>query len=344
MKLHRNAALSWQARRRRQVVEPGWTPTAAAEAAGVSVGCAQKWRALSARGRARSARSLLGATAGREPDRAERVGRDPEAAPAGLHRPEIADMLRMGVSTAPARTADPARPRAAAPLGAQPPGDLVHIDVKKLRRIGAAVAGWRNDQYQHSPAAIPTLPAGGAAKLAGNTSTSPSTTTTVSPTRKSSPTRRRHRRSASSAAPSPSTAATTASPGRRAGRGARSRSRLLGSGRRRLSPGRGQATERARHRPASRKHPQCGPTSTGFRRDGYVERSRRAHRGFPAQRGVGARSPRRRPARAARPQQGSARRGSCGSRTRTTCPPLRPRTGGARSPRRGWDREQAPHV
>src|SRR5207248_1703661 len=45
MKLHGNAALSWQGRRRlaRRVVVQGWTLTAAAEAAGVSVRCARKW-------------------------------------------------------------------------------------------------------------------------------------------------------------------------------------------------------------------------------------------------------------------------------------------------------------
>ena len=45
MKLHRNAALSWSGRRRlaRRVVDQGWTLTAAAEAAGVSVRCARKW-------------------------------------------------------------------------------------------------------------------------------------------------------------------------------------------------------------------------------------------------------------------------------------------------------------
>jgi transposase len=45
MKLHRNAALSWSGRRvlvDRVLVE-GWTLTAAAEAAGVSVRCARKW-------------------------------------------------------------------------------------------------------------------------------------------------------------------------------------------------------------------------------------------------------------------------------------------------------------
>ena len=45
MKLHGNAALSWSGRRQlaRRVVEQGWTLTAAAEAAGVSVRCARKW-------------------------------------------------------------------------------------------------------------------------------------------------------------------------------------------------------------------------------------------------------------------------------------------------------------
>src|SRR6266851_6534418 len=45
MKIHRNAALSWQGRRRlvQRVVVDGRTLTAAAEAAGVSVRCARKW-------------------------------------------------------------------------------------------------------------------------------------------------------------------------------------------------------------------------------------------------------------------------------------------------------------
>ena len=45
MDLHANAALSWSGRRElaRRVVEQGWTLTAAAEAAGVSVRCARKW-------------------------------------------------------------------------------------------------------------------------------------------------------------------------------------------------------------------------------------------------------------------------------------------------------------
>src|SRR5438045_1655720 len=45
MDLHGNAALSWSGRRElaRRGVEQGWTLTAAAEAAGVSLRCARKW-------------------------------------------------------------------------------------------------------------------------------------------------------------------------------------------------------------------------------------------------------------------------------------------------------------
>jgi transposase len=45
MKLHRNAALSWNGRRQLadRVVKQGWTLTAAAAAAEVSVRCARKW-------------------------------------------------------------------------------------------------------------------------------------------------------------------------------------------------------------------------------------------------------------------------------------------------------------
>src|SRR3954467_10941446 len=45
MRLHGNAALSWSGRRllAERVLVDGWTLTAAAEAAGVSVRCARKW-------------------------------------------------------------------------------------------------------------------------------------------------------------------------------------------------------------------------------------------------------------------------------------------------------------
>ena len=45
MRLHRNAALSWSGRPlvAVRVLEQGWTISAAAAAAGVSVRCARKW-------------------------------------------------------------------------------------------------------------------------------------------------------------------------------------------------------------------------------------------------------------------------------------------------------------
>ena len=67
MKLHGNAALSWSGRRllARRVVEEGWTLTAAAEAAGVSVRCARKWVGrYRGDGEAGLVRSLFGAAAG----------------------------------------------------------------------------------------------------------------------------------------------------------------------------------------------------------------------------------------------------------------------------------------
>jgi leucine-zipper of insertion element IS481 len=58
MRLHGKAALSWKGRRRlaRRVVVEGWTLTAAAAAAGVSVRCARKW---AGRYRAEGERGLL---------------------------------------------------------------------------------------------------------------------------------------------------------------------------------------------------------------------------------------------------------------------------------------------
>ena len=77
------------------------------------------------------------------------------------------------------------------------PGELIHIDVKKLGRIQR-----RRGQADHrQPAATtrarpPTPPARGASASAGTTCTSPSTTPPAWPTPKSSPTRRPPPRSA----------------------------------------------------------------------------------------------------------------------------------------------------
>jgi transposase InsO family protein len=145
MDLHANAALSLNKRRLlcQRVVEEDWTLTQAAAAAEVSVRCARKWV-----GRYRSEGELglldrssaPGLVANRTPE--QRV-----QAIAALRRlrftgPEIAELLSMALSTVsgiltrigmgklgrlglePARRYERARP-----------GELIHVDVKKLGRI-----------------------------------------------------------------------------------------------------------------------------------------------------------------------------------------------------------------
>jgi transposase InsO family protein len=160
MKLHRNAALSWSGRRLLavRVLEQGWTLTAAAAAAGVSVRCARKWVArYKAVGEAglvdRS--SAPRRVANRTP--AERV-----AVILGLRRlrmtaAEIAETLQMPLSTVSVvlhRNGVGKLGR----IGLEPairyersrPGELVHIDVKKLGRIkGGAGKRWRDGRRQH---------------------------------------------------------------------------------------------------------------------------------------------------------------------------------------------------
>jgi transposase InsO family protein len=145
MKLHANAALSWQGRRRlvRRVVEEGWTLTAAAAAAGVSVRCARKWI-----GRYR----LEGEAGLRDrssaPRRvANRTGVDRVEAIVRLRRlrftaAEIAETLGMALSTVSGILTRLGLGRLGR-LGLEPalryersrPGELLHIDVKRLGRI-----------------------------------------------------------------------------------------------------------------------------------------------------------------------------------------------------------------
>jgi hypothetical protein len=88
------------------------------------------------------------------------------------------------------------------------PGELVHIDVKKLARIKGG-AGWRvRGGTQHYNATSPIAPANDETLSATSTSRLPSTTTAGSPTPTCSPTKPLRAQSASSAAPSPSIAAT----------------------------------------------------------------------------------------------------------------------------------------
>src|SRR5438128_2433252 len=152
MKLHGNAALSRNGRRvlARRVVLEGWTVVAAAEAAGVSVRCARKW---SARYRQVGERGLLDRSSA--PRRvANRTAEDRVAAIVKLRRlrftaAEIAETLGMGLSTVSGILTRMGMGKLAR-LGLEPavryersrPGELVHVDVKKLGRIQGG-AGWR---------------------------------------------------------------------------------------------------------------------------------------------------------------------------------------------------------
>ena len=152
MKLHGNAALSWHGRRGMvlRVVDQGWTLMAAAEAAGVSVGCARKWvgryRLEGEQGlhdRSSAPRRVANRTA---PERVEAI--------VMLRRlrftaAEIAETLGMALSTVSGILTRIGMGRLGR-LGLEPavryersrPGELVHVDVKKLGRIQGG-AGWR---------------------------------------------------------------------------------------------------------------------------------------------------------------------------------------------------------
>ncbi|MBV9535325.1 MAG: IS481 family transposase, partial [Solirubrobacterales bacterium] len=154
MKLHANAALSLKGRRQlcRRVVGEGWAASEAAEAAEVSVRCARKWVG---RYRAEGELGLL--------DRSSaprfiphRTSESRTEAIAALRRvrmtgSEIAEVLGMACSTVSGilnRIGLGKLSRLEAP---EPPnhyerrhaGELLHIDVKKLGRIGPKGAGHR---------------------------------------------------------------------------------------------------------------------------------------------------------------------------------------------------------
>ena len=159
MNLHANAALSWSGRRRLcgLVVEEGWTIVAAAAATGVSVRCARKWIG---RYRLEGAAGLHDRSSA--PRRvANRTADDRVEAIAKLRRlrftaAEIAETLEMALSTVSGVLTRIGMGRLGR-LGLEPavryersrPGELVHIDVKKLGRIKGG-AGWRvRDRKQH---------------------------------------------------------------------------------------------------------------------------------------------------------------------------------------------------
>jgi transposase InsO family protein len=153
MKLHANAALSLNQRRRlaRRVVEQEWTLTEAAAAAEVSVRCARKWV-----GRYRAEGELgLFDRSSAPTTVANRTDERRIEAIAALRRlrftgPEIAETLQMALSTVSGILQRIGMGKLGR-LGLEPaqryerarPGELLHIDVKKLGRIhGGAGHRW----------------------------------------------------------------------------------------------------------------------------------------------------------------------------------------------------------
>ena len=152
MRLHGNAALGWSGRRvlAVRVVDQGWTLTAAAEAAGVSVRCARKWVG---RYRLEGESGLLDRSsaprrvANRTP--ADRVEAIVLLRGLRMSAAEIAETLAMPLSTVSAVLKRRGLGRLGR-IGLEPavryerskPGELVHIDIKKLGRI-AGGAGKR---------------------------------------------------------------------------------------------------------------------------------------------------------------------------------------------------------
>jgi transposase InsO family protein/transposase len=159
MDLHANAALSWSGRRElaRRVVDQGWTLTAAAEAAGVSVRCARKWVS-----RYRAGDRLLLDRSSAPSRVANRTSAERLAAIVKLRRlrmtaAEIAETLSMPLSTVSGILTRAGIGRLGRLGLEQPrryersrPGELVHIDVKKLGRIErGAGKRWRDGKQQH---------------------------------------------------------------------------------------------------------------------------------------------------------------------------------------------------
>jgi len=157
--LHRNAALGWSGRRLLvdRVLVQGWTLTAAAGAAGVSVRCARKWVG---RYRDEGESGLLDRSsaprrvANRTP--AERVAVIVLLRQLRMTAAEIAEILSMPLSTVSLVLQRQGMGRLSRIGLEQPvryersrPGELVHIDVKKLGRIrgvGHRISGNRASQ------------------------------------------------------------------------------------------------------------------------------------------------------------------------------------------------------
>ena len=145
MKLHANASLSLKARERMvaRVIEQGWAITKAAEAAEVSVQTCSKWVA---RARQEGSAGLLDRSSAPHVV-ANRTGEQTISAIAALRRlrftgPEIAELLDRPLSTISGILTRIGMGKLGR-LGMEPavryerarPGELIHIDVKKLGHI-----------------------------------------------------------------------------------------------------------------------------------------------------------------------------------------------------------------
>jgi hypothetical protein len=164
MNLHANAALSLNRRRLlcERVVDETWTVTKAAEAAEVSVRCARKWVG---RYRAEGENGLFDRSSA--PRRIpHRTSEERVQAIAALRRlrftgPEIAETLGMALSTVSGILLSVGMGKLGR-IGLEPavryererPGELIHIDVKKLGRIqggaGKRVTGKPRHNWERS--------------------------------------------------------------------------------------------------------------------------------------------------------------------------------------------------
>jgi transposase InsO family protein len=164
MNLHANAALSLNKRRLlcERVVDEAWTVSKAAEAAEVSVRCARKW---AGRYRAEGESGLFDRSSA--PHRIpHRTSEERVQAIAALRRlrftgPEIAETLEMALSTVSGILLSVGMGKLGR-LGLEPavryererPGELIHIDVKKLGRIqggaGKRITGKARHNWERS--------------------------------------------------------------------------------------------------------------------------------------------------------------------------------------------------
>ncbi len=165
MKLHRNASTCPISRAliAARVIDRGWSLGSAAEAAGVSVPTARKWVRRASAGESLEDRS---SAPGRIPHRtaSERVEAIRVLRKLRMTAAQIAELLGMALSTVSlwlkriglgrrSRLAPPEPPNR---YELARPGQLVHVDVKKLGRIsergaGHRVTGHRRSQFSVGP-------------------------------------------------------------------------------------------------------------------------------------------------------------------------------------------------